>query len=78
MEQTSPRSRAQPRWVATWGYQERIMQLSAIIEIERPPCPKCGKRMLLTRIVPGEPGYDTRTFECEECIRSETFVVHFR
>jgi hypothetical protein len=29
-----------------------------------PPCPLCGSEMMLTRIEPEDPGYETRMFEC--------------
>jgi hypothetical protein len=38
-------------------------------------CPKCGKTMRLAQIVPGEPGYDLRTFECVACDQSVTNAV---
>ena len=34
--------------------------------------------MLLTRIVPDEPGYDQRTFECGHCDTEITRIVKFR
>ncbi|MEA2982819.1 MAG: hypothetical protein QOF09_4642 [Alphaproteobacteria bacterium] len=45
------------------------------IPIERPPCPQCGDQMMLTRIVPGAPGVDQRSFECKGCGQSETVQV---
>jgi ribosomal protein S27AE len=44
----------------------------------RPPCPKCGTTMMLTRIEPDAPGYDRRTFECPQCENSETVLANFR
>jgi hypothetical protein len=35
--------------------------------IERPFCPNRSSLMWLARIMPDEPGYDLRTFECPEC-----------
>jgi hypothetical protein len=46
--------------------------------IERPACPKCGIRMMLTRIEPDEPDHDKRTFECFECGNSENVVVKYK
>jgi hypothetical protein len=48
------------------------MPLSKIVAskpplIERPLCPECSSLMWLARIMPDEPGYDLRTFECPEC-----------
>jgi hypothetical protein len=45
--------------------------------VTRPPCPKCGTTMTLTRVEPHMPGYDMRTFECPTCNHSESEVVHF-
>jgi hypothetical protein len=44
--------------------------LSSIVPpaaIERPGCPKCQARMMLTRIVPAFLGTDLHTFECTLC-----------
>lgn len=46
--------------------------------IARPPCSKCGNRMLLSRLEPQEPDHDKRTFECIICKNIENFVVKFR
>jgi hypothetical protein len=37
--------------------------------VERPLCPTCTHRMGLTRISPGERGFEERTFECSTCHR---------
>jgi hypothetical protein len=47
-------------------------------KIDLPSCPNCGSQMLLTRIVPDEPGYDQRTFECGHCDTEITRIVKFR
>jgi hypothetical protein len=39
------------------------------------PCPCCSEPMRLTCITPGLEGYDLRTFDCEKCDRSKSFVV---
>jgi acetone carboxylase gamma subunit len=39
----------------------------SLIPIERPRCPKCHGRTVLTRIEPDPDGYDLRTFKCSEC-----------
>ena len=49
-----------------------------ITPIERPPCPKCGALMWLTRVEPDKPDHDTRTFECPECENSETVLTKYR
>jgi C4-type Zn-finger protein len=41
----------------------------------QPPCPRCGKRMTLTRVDPHTPGYETRTFDCSRCGYSVGEVV---
>jgi predicted RNA-binding Zn-ribbon protein involved in translation (DUF1610 family) len=42
--------------------------------IVRPPCPKCGREMVITRIEPDRLGYDLRTFECTKC-GNETILM---
>ena len=39
-----------------------------------PKCPRCGKAMTISRIMPAEPGHETRTYHCAGCDeeRSET------
>jgi hypothetical protein len=39
----------------------------SLIPIERPRCPKCQGRTMLTRIEPDANGSDLRTFECSQC-----------
>ena len=39
------------------------------------PCPGCNRPMRLSYISPGMEGYDLRTFDCEKCDRSKSFVV---
>ena len=39
------------------------------------PCRSCNRPMRLSCITPGLEGYDLRTFDCEKCDRSESFVV---
>jgi hypothetical protein len=45
------------------------------VETEIIPCPCCSEPMKLSCISPGLEGYDLRTFECEKCDRSKSFVV---
>jgi hypothetical protein len=40
----------------------------------RPPCSKCGRPLLLTKIEPEEPGFALRTYYCAACKHAE-FVV---
>jgi hypothetical protein len=43
---------------------------------EQPRCPKCHEvPMLLSKIEAGPPGYDYRTFECQNCGRVHTMIV---
>lgn len=49
-----------------------------MIQLYRPPCPKCGGLTSLARIEPaGEPGHDLRTFECQTCNYSEVVKIKF-
>ena len=38
-------------------------------------CASCSQRMSLSCISLGADGYDLRTYDCEQCKRSKTFVV---
>jgi hypothetical protein len=38
-------------------------------------CSKCANPMRLSRIEPGEPGFDLRTFECAKCEVNQRFAV---
>jgi C4-type Zn-finger protein len=33
----------------------------------QPPCPRCGKRMTLTRVDPHSPACEIRSFDCLRC-----------
>jgi ribosomal protein S27AE len=49
------------------------------VEINRPPCPKCGFLSVLARIEPAqEPDHDLRTFECGHCGHPETIKIKFK
>ena len=41
----------------------------------RPPCSKCGRPLLLTRIEPEEPGFDLRIYYCASCEANETVIA---
>jgi hypothetical protein len=41
----------------------------------RPPCSKCGRPLILTRIEPEEPGFDLRTYYCAACADSEVIIA---
>jgi ssDNA-binding Zn-finger/Zn-ribbon topoisomerase 1 len=45
--------------------------LQAKDPIARRPCPKCGKDMMISRIMPDRPGYELRTYECAGCGHDE-------
>ena len=47
-------------------------------EIIRPPCPRCGTRMMLSRIEPDDPGYDKHSFECSKCGSEHSEIVKFK
>jgi len=50
--------------------------ISHLAAIRRPSCPACDqKRMLLSRLEPGPPGYDKATFECPTCDRVQIRAV---
>jgi hypothetical protein len=40
----------------------------------RPPCSKCGGPLILTRIEPGKPSADLRTYYCSACESTEVIV----
>lgn len=46
-----------------------------LLPIQRPPCPKCQTRMVLTDSSPGPEGSDRHRFECRKCDHSETQMV---
>ena len=48
---------------------------SGIIEIERPPCPKCHGPMMFTGMVSRPDGRDVRTYECSLCNCTEKVTV---
>lgn len=56
-------------------YQPATPYSASII---RPPCPKCGAQMLLSRIEPDKPDHDKRTFECAACGHELSQVVKFK
>jgi hypothetical protein len=41
----------------------------------RPPCSKCDRPLLLTRIEPEEPSFDLRTYYCAFCVDNETVIA---
>lgn len=38
-------------------------------------CAKCGRPMKLSCIEPGEPGFETRMYECEKCNQTAKFAA---
>jgi RNase P subunit RPR2 len=47
--------------------QYQPISATHLSNIERPHCPKCETRMLLSEVTPGPNGFDYRTFECQKC-----------
>ena len=43
-----------------------------------PRCKECGVPMWLTRLEPGKPDHDKRTFECKACVASVTEIVKYK
>ena len=41
----------------------------------RPPCSRCGRPLILTRIEPDEIGFDLRTYYCAACEESEAVIA---
>jgi hypothetical protein len=41
----------------------------------RPPCSKCGRPLILTKIEPEEPEFDLRTYYCAACATSEVIIA---
>src|SRR5947209_10341455 len=40
----------------------------------RPPCSRCGRPLILTRIEPWDPGFDLRIYYCAHCGDHETTI----
>jgi hypothetical protein len=50
-----------------------------MMQLYRPPCPKCGCLTALTGIEPApEPGHDLRRFECIICSHVEVVKIKFK
>ena len=49
--------------------------LQAKDPIARRPCPKCGKDMMISRIMPDRPGYELPPFECAGCGHDELVLT---
>jgi ssDNA-binding Zn-finger/Zn-ribbon topoisomerase 1 len=75
MQIRNPRSTGRP---TTRDEYDDLPATSYSDSIIRPPCPKCGDRMLLARIEPDKPDHDKRTFECPKCQHEESIVVKYR
>jgi hypothetical protein len=46
-----------------------------VAHIKSPRCQKCEGTMSLRLIEPEGPGSDARTFECQKCFVSKTYVI---
>jgi len=42
----------------------------------RPPCSKCGRPLILTRIEPDAPGFDLRVYYCAACESAQRVISH--
>ena len=50
-----------------------------MVQLYRPPGPKCGGLTSLARIEPApEPDHDLRTFECKRCDHAEVVKIRFK
>jgi len=47
----------------------------SMLPIQRPRCPKCQGRMMLSRIEPGPAHSDFLTFECPKCEHVQQMIV---
>src|SRR4029077_19873477 len=65
-------------WTGFHGFGAVMQSFSPKSATERPPCPKCGASMSLTRIVPKKLGINQRPYECVMCGYEETFSVPFK
>jgi hypothetical protein len=39
-----------------------------------PPCSKCGRPLILTKVETDEPGFDRRTYYCPACEETEVII----
>jgi hypothetical protein len=46
-----------------------------LLQVTRPRCPKCKKRMATAAVEEGPEGFERRSFECFRCARREEIVV---
>jgi phage FluMu protein Com len=53
---------------------QRLSPAILPVAFERPACPKCKARMMLTSIEPARPGVDLHTFECAVC--NHVLIAH--
>jgi predicted RNA-binding Zn-ribbon protein involved in translation (DUF1610 family) len=49
------------------GMTSRDEALESMQRTIQPPCPRCGKRMTLTRVDPHSPAHQVRTLDCLRC-----------
>jgi hypothetical protein len=61
-----------------WEGLTRFLHDGHLVEIERPPCPKCHGPMTLTGVVSRPGGLDVRTFECALCNCTEKVTLEIR
>ena len=75
---TSNKQRTQSR--AGWDIMPLMIETDHVVVPTdargHPICQRCQKSMWLLRIVPDEPGYEMRKFECSNCARAEQLKTH--
>jgi hypothetical protein len=54
---------------------QSVIAQSALIEVQRPPCPKCHGPMTFVGAVLGSDGHYVRSFECILCRCTEKVTV---
>jgi hypothetical protein len=48
------------------------------VENLRPPCSRCGRPLILTKIETEEPGFHLRTYYCAACEETEVIISPVR
>jgi hypothetical protein len=61
---------------AHWLFRAMVDPLNfKFVNKLRPPCSRCGRPLVLTRIEPHEIGSDLRTYYCAACKASEAVIA---
>jgi hypothetical protein len=61
-------------WSAEVDDEFRVNAKFKFLEYQRPPCSRCGRPLVLTRIEPWDPGFDLRIYYCAHCADTETII----